>query len=220
MPRWLRPWGPAIILGVGGLLLLGVNRQRPMVLTAPLTVVPTSILGFQGVDQQIGDEERRVAGMSTYLMRSYERDSTFGFSVYVGYYEQQTQGRTIHSPRNCLPGAGWEPLSVRDEKVVLGGRTVQVRRYLLAKDKSRALVYYWYQGRGRVASSEYLVKWDLLRDAALTGRSEEALVRVVVPLTGSETRADSVAAAVAREVIPRLDRALPAYPGRRLIPLS
>ncbi len=220
MPRWLRPWGPAIILGVGGLLLLGVNRQRPMVLTAPLTVVPTSMLGFQGVDQQIGDEERRVAGMSTYLMRSYERDSTFGFSVYVGYYEQQTQGRTIHSPRNCLPGAGWEPLSMRDEKVVLGGRTVQVRRYLLAKDKSRALVYYWYQGRGRVASSEYLVKWDLLRDAALTGRSEEALVRVVVPLTGSETRADSVAAAVAREVIPRLDRALPAYPGRRLIPLS
>ena len=102
MPRPLGPWWPATIMAAGCILLLGVDRQRPTVLSAPLTVVPTSILGFQGVDQPIGDEERRVAGMSAYLLRSYQRDSTFGFSVYVGYYEQQTQGRTIHSPRNCL----------------------------------------------------------------------------------------------------------------------
>ena len=65
-----------------------------------------------------------------------------------------------------------------------------------------------------------LAKWDLLRDAALTGRSEEALVRVVVPLNDSESQADSTATAVAQAIIPQLDRALPAYPGRRLIPLS
>lgn len=220
MPKRLAPWWPAIIMGLGSILLLGINRQRPMSLSAPLNVVPPSILGFRGEDVQIGDEERRVAGMDAYLMRNYSRDSTFGFSVYVGYYEQQTQGRTIHSPRNCLPGAGWEPLSVSDEQFAITGRMVQVRRYVLAKDKARALVYYWYQGRGRIASSEYRVKWDLLRDAALTGRSEEALVRVVVPLNDSESQADSTATAVAQAIIPQLDRALPAYPGRRLIPLS
>ncbi|HEU5218914.1 MAG TPA: EpsI family protein [Gemmatimonadales bacterium] len=220
MLKRLGPWWPAILMGVGSLLLLGVNRQRPMVLSAPLTVVPPSILGYQGVDKPIGEEERRVAGMSAYLLRSYQRDSTFGFSVYVGYYEQQTQGRTIHSPRNCLPGAGWEPLSMRDEQLTIEGTRVQVRRYVLAKDKARALVYYWYQGRGRIASSEYGVKWDLLRDAALTGRSEEALVRVVVPLGDSEARADSMATGVAQAIIPQLDRALPAYPGRRLMALA
>jgi EpsI family protein len=78
-------------------------------------------------------------------------------------------------------------MEVSDRILKIGGRQVTVRRYLLAKQASRALVYYWYQGRGRVSSNEYKVKWELLRDAALKGRTEEALVRIVLPLTGDGT---------------------------------
>jgi len=82
------------------------------------------------------------------------------------------------------------------------------------------LVYYWYQGRGRISSNEYRVKWELLRDAALRGRSEEALVRIVLPLEGSEAAADSLAAAAARVLIPAVDRALPEYPHRQIAGLT
>ena len=62
------------------------------------------------------------------------------------------------------------------------------------------LVLYWYQGRGRIQANEHLVKWDLSRDSALRQRSEEALVRIVAPITESEEDAYAVAARVAEKV--------------------
>jgi EpsI family protein len=202
---------PGLLLGLGCLLLLKVGRQEDIALRGPLASLPPVLLGVLGRDQVISPEEQRVAGMSSYLLRAFGQDNEPQFSVYVGYYPSQTQGRTIHSPKNCLPGSGWEPLAAREEQLQAGGAQVTVNRYELANGNRRALVYYWYQGRGRVAANEYRVKLDLLRDAAIRGRTEEALVRVVVPL--SPAVSDSVAEAMARgissEVIPALSQLLP-----------
>ena len=86
---------------------------------------------------------------------------------------------------------------------------MSVNRYLLQNEDVRALVLYWYQGRGRVQANEYLVKWDLLRDAVLRQRSDEALVRIVVPLSGSEEDSFRLARSVAETLVPALDQALP-----------
>ena len=202
---------PGLVMAVGAILLLGVDRQRSMPLRAPLSTIPIEIAGTRGKDRMLSAEEQQVVGMSQYVAREYGS----AFSVYVGYYDQQTEGRTIHSPKNCLPGAGWEPLEVTPATVRTPGQAVTVQRYLLAKGPHRALVYYWYQGRGRVAANEYAVKWDLLRDAALRGRTEEALVRVVVPLRGErqeESAADALAGQVTATLVPALARILPAGP--------
>jgi EpsI family protein len=201
-------------MGLGALLLLGVNRQRAVPLRAPLTTMPSEIQGYRGHDRAISPEEQQVAGMSQYLLRDFgSSPEKVAFSLYVGYYEWQTQGRTIHSPRNCLPGAGWEPIGISYQLIPVEDGRVTVQRYLLGKGNQRALVYYWYQGRGRISSNEYKVKLELLRDAALTGRSEEALVRIVLPLDtpASEPAADSLAAQVALAVIPAMNRALPSF---------
>ena len=58
-------------------------------------------------------------------------------------------------------------------------------------------------------ANEYVVKWDLLRDAALRQRSEEALVRIVVPITESQDQAFDLAALAAEALVPALNRALP-----------
>ena len=130
-------------------------------------------------------------------------------TVYGGYYDSQTQGRTIHSPKNCLPGSGWEALESEMATVETPNGPVSVNRYLLQNEDVRALVLYWYQGRGRVQANEYLVKWDLLRDAVLRQRSDEALVRIVVPLSGSEEDSFRLARSVAETLVPALDQALP-----------
>ena len=70
-------------------------------------------------------------------------------------------------------------------------------------------MYYWYQGRGHVEANEYRVKWNLLVDAALRRRSDEALARVVVPITDSEAAAEAVATRVASMLVPSLAKALP-----------
>ena len=104
------------------------------------------------------------------------------FSTLVSYYDHQAQGKTIHSPRNCLPGAGWEILRAGTRTLDVDGTSRVVNQYILKNGTATAVAYYWYQGRGRVVANEYRVKLNLLRDAAFLGHTEEALVRVVVPV--------------------------------------
>jgi len=215
---------PAAVLGLGCVLLFGVREQEKVPPRAPMATVQLATPGFQTKDIVIDSAERAVAGMSDYVMRTFQRDSTDpGFSVYVGYYDYQVQGKSIHSPKNCLPGAGWEAMESGVRPVSVDGRTYPMNRYLLGKEGAQALVYYWYQGRGRVEASEYTVKWNLLRDAARHGRTEEALVRIVVPVDMREVRkgqgkvvyarADSIATALAAQLVPRVGAVLPPAPG-------
>jgi len=153
-----------------------------MPLSGPLRTTVPRIPGYNVVDQTISDEERRVAGMTDYSARAYARDSIVDFFTLVSYYDRQAQGKTIHSPRNCLPGAGWEVLRGDTRTLDVDGTKQVVNHYILKNGAATTVVYYWYQGRGRVVASEYAVKWNLLRDAALLGHTEEALVRVQIPV--------------------------------------
>lgn len=213
-PR-LRPWLPVAVLGIGCLLSLGVSAQIVPELRRPLvTALPDSLAGWPGADVAVPDEEAVVAGFTDYALRVYEAsDSTAparAASVYLGYYDRQTRGRTIHSPRNCLPGSGWEALMSGPEVLEVDGQAVTVNRYILQNGDARALVLYWYQGRGRVAHNEYLVKWDLLRDAILMRRTDEALVRIVISIDSTPEEALALAREVAVTLVPAVDQALPA----------
>ena len=209
-------WAPAVILGLGAVLNAGAGQQASLDLRGPLgEAVPAELLGASGQDVAISEEEVRVAGVDAYLFRAYDdavepgAAAASAFNVYVGYYGSQTQGRTIHSPKNCLPGAGWEALASTRARVATALGSVPVNRYVIKRGDEQALVLYWYQGRGRVQANEYLVKLDLLRDSALRRRSDEALVRVVVPITGSEEEAFVRASDAAAALVPAVDRALP-----------
>lgn len=211
--RVMRLWIPAWVMGLGAVFTVGVDHQRAMPLEAPLdSVMPGEFEGLAGHDITLSDMEVRVAGVSDYLMRNYTGALNEGpatLSLYIGYYDRQTQGKTIHSPKNCLPGAGWEALASTGATIETDAGPVQVNRYVLQKGSQRALVLYWYQGRGRVQANEYVVKWDLLRDAATRQRTEEALVRLVVPFDTDEDRAFQLAARAAGVVISKLTLALP-----------
>ncbi len=207
--RDLSRWIPTGILSVGCLLLLSNQRQQVAALRAPLATISLDFPGYKAADQTIAPEEQRVAGMSHYVYRVFDRGAQDGFSVYVGYYEQQTQGHTIHSPKNCLPGAGWDALDASRRTFPTPAGPLTVNRYLLANKSARVLVYYWYQGRGRSEASEYRVKWNLLKDAALRGRTEEALVRVVVPIVPAMGDADSTATKAAQQLVSEVRDHLP-----------
>jgi EpsI family protein len=176
---------PSILLFVGCLMLFSTRSQISVPLAGSLQTVLPAMPGYSVKEQTVSDEERKVAGMSDYVARTYWKDSTVAFTTYIGYYDSQKQGKTIHSPRNCLPGAGWEILRAERGTVTAAGATHTVNRYLLKNGAVQALALYWYQGRGRIVASEYTVKWNLLRDAAFKGHTEEALVRIVVFLPGA-----------------------------------
>ena len=213
MPADRRAWLPAVVLGAGALLVLGIHDPKGMELRQPLATLPDEMRSYGSEDRVLAADELAANGASDYLLRFFtDSSSAKGFSVYVGYYAHQRNGKTIHSPKNCLPGSGWEPLSAEVRQVALnGGDSVPVNRYVLAQRGQRALVYYWYQGRGRVAASEYQVKWELLRDAAFKSRTEEAMVRIVVPLgdAAGDAKADRLADETVRQLVPSLSSVLP-----------
>ena len=210
---------PAIILAFGCIGLLRNQVQERVPLEEPLSTVLPSVEGFSARDQQVSNEERAVAGMTEFVARTYSRNDTIAFSTLVSYYDRQTQGRSIHSPRNCLPGGGWEVLALGQKELEVDGKKHIVNQYTLKNGTQSAVVYYWYQGRGRIVASEYAVKWNLLRDAALTGHTEEALVRVVVPVRttasseAGKITADSLGHAVAVRLLRDVKRVLPGFAG-------
>ncbi|HEY0969917.1 MAG TPA: EpsI family protein [Gemmatimonadales bacterium] len=203
---------PALVLGVGCLMLLSVQTQRSLALQAPLSTLPSPVPGYTHKDIVISEDEARVAGMTSYVNRVFMKGDQEVYGLYVGFYDSQSQGKTVHSPKNCLPGGGWEAMESGTRTIATPAGEATVNRYVISDQRNMAVVYYWYQGRGRVANNEYLVKWDLLRDAALHRRTDEALVRLVIPISGtmSPAQADALAESAATRLIPTLDRFLPA----------
>lgn len=177
---------PGALFVIGALLVWSSRSQSAVPLAGSLASVLPEVDGYRVTQQVIPPDELKVVGASSYVARAFYRpDSTVGFTTYIAYYDRQMQGKTMHSPRNCLPGAGWEILTSGRGTISAGGKAHEVNKYLLKKDGTQAVVYYWYQGRGRIVASEYRVKWNLLLDAAFRGHTEEALVRIVVLVPGA-----------------------------------
>ncbi|HTR78573.1 MAG TPA: EpsI family protein [Gemmatimonadaceae bacterium] len=217
--RDFRAFVPAAILFVGCAFTWRARSQAAIPLAAPLTSIPQLLSGYRVENQTLSPDERAVAGMNDYVARSYWRDSTVAFTTLVTYYERQTQGKAIHSPKNCLPGAGWEVLTAGTSTVTADGVPHVVNHDVLKNGPATAVVYYWYQGRGRVVANEYRVKWNLLRDAAVAGHTEESLVRVVAFVAGGPpadsaakarlATADTLGADVAGRLLSAVNRVLP-----------
>jgi EpsI family protein len=198
-------------------LLWRAHSPVAMQPAAPLESVLPEVSGLTTVPQVVGAAERQLAGMTEVVARAFERDSAVEFTTLVSYYDKQVQGTTIHSPRNCLPGSGWEIVKPGRRQLDVDGSPHVVNSYLLKNGASVALTYYWYQGRGRVVANEYEVKWNLLRDAALFRRTEEALVRVMVPIRtpgagwdeASYLRAQRLGDDIAARMIREVGRVMP-----------
>jgi EpsI family protein len=154
----------------------------------------------------------RVLGPGLFSERLYQRPGTPPVDLLLEYFPSQRAGDTMHSPKHCLPGAGWEPtessiLQVRDA----GGRSVGVNSYVIARGEQKEIVLYWYQAHDRVVASEYLSKFYLVWDAIRLNRTDGSMVRVITPVLPGETveTARGRAVGFAEEVLPMLGSYIP-----------
>jgi EpsI family protein len=187
-----------------------LTSAEAVVQREPLSVLPLTIGQWRGHEASpLADDVLAQLGVDDYINREYSTAGSVPVGVYVGYYASQRQGDTIHSPQNCLPGAGWRPVETGVTDLRAGGRTMRVNQFVIQKGLDRQLVFYWYQGRGRVVANEYRNKALLMLDAARLHRTNGGLVRLIASLdsTGGDPKAALSAFAVL--LLPQLDRHLP-----------
>lgn len=213
---WTRVIVVLTTLGIAFAAVVRADRAEETPLRMSFATFPMHLGEWQGV-QSLPLEKAvlDVLGLDDYINRRYQSAETPAL-VYVGYWRSQRQGDTMHSPQNCLPGAGWAPVS---ESVLTfadprGAERppVSVNRFVIQKGLDRQLVLYWYQGRGRIVGSEYWSKAYLMWDAAWRNRTDSAIVRIVVPIgrnDAGDAVAEKYALSFANQLIPALGQYLP-----------
>ena len=198
------------MIAAAGIYVAGASGDEVMVTRTPLSDLPATIETWQGSDTKpFDDDVVAKLGVDDYINRHYVRDGQTSVALYVGYYASQRQGDTIHSPQNCLPGAGWRPVSSERVTIDAAGTPIEVNRYLIQKGIERQAVLYWYQGRGRVVANEYANKLWLMLDAARLRRTNGALVRLITPVLSTPDAAFDELSAFTGAVFPRLAAHLP-----------
>ena len=179
----------------------------------PLSQLPSVLAGWVGSDQPIDQETRDVLGAGDFLSRVYtQAGQTAPIGLFIGYFPTQRTGQTIHSPKHCLPGAGWVFESSNYVNLTdVDGKTHRVGEYIIANGEMRQFVIYWYQAHGRSVANEYMAKIYMATDAIRMNRTDGALVRVITPVTPSEDIAEARrrAEGFAMRLTPLLPRFIP-----------
>jgi EpsI family protein len=200
----------AALIAGAGVYARGASGPERVPPRPTLETLPASIDRWSGRDAQpLADDVVAQLGVDEYVHRTYLSPAGLPISLYVGYYASQRQGDTIHSPQNCLPGAGWQPVYSDRTTLPVGDRTIPVNRFVIQKGVDRQAVFYWYQGRGRVVASEFANKGWLMVDAATLRRTDGGLVRLITPITDSQDAAFGSLAAFAAALMPHLSDRLP-----------
>ena len=164
----------------------------------PLAELPENVGVWHGQDIPIAPESLEILGKGVFLNRAYEAngsapgtDRKLPIGLFIGYFPTQRTGQSIHSPQNCLPGAGWSFDSSGTTEWTDGSGKYRVGEYLISNGIDRQEVFYWYRTHGQNIANDYVAKLHMLADSVLYNRTDAALIRVITPLGQGETQADA-----------------------------
>ena len=152
----------------------------PESLAQPLDTIPWNIAGFTGAANPPLSEGvlgRLVA--DSYLDRTYQNQG-LQIDLFIAFYTRQRAGESMHSPKHCLPGSGWEIWNYGSTEIPVDGRGVTVNKYSINHAGDRRLVLYWYQSKTSIVASEYIGKLLLARDALMQNSTAGSIVRIIV----------------------------------------
>ncbi|WP_372683009.1 VPLPA-CTERM-specific exosortase XrtD [Desulfosarcina sp.] len=193
LKRHLTATGIALAVCLVSPMVVGVlGNVSPMVLKQDLADYPLELGGRTGRKSQMEAEIWAQVGGQEYTIIDYTQAGKPPINFYTAFYEYQKKGGDfIHSPRLCLPGAGWHVHSNRvrtlptDSPDAYGGR-LQINELIIEKNGYWQLSYFWYQGRGRNFTNEYAAKFYMVWDGIFRRRTDGALVRLISPMRSKE----------------------------------
>jgi len=191
-----------------------LSHGENICLNKPFSSFPKKIGEWVGEERYFDKEIYDTLGVDDSILRSYSSHDGQHIELYIGFYRSQQEGDLIHSPKNCMPGAGWR--FIREEKLSIdsgtssGKQSILINSMLMQKGGEREVMFYWFQGRNRYISSEYMQKIYLIADSITQHRTDEAFIRIITPvIDGDDEKTVRYLESFTKLLIPLLKEYLP-----------
>lgn len=179
----------------------------------PFSTFPKQIGEWVGKEDFFDQEIYDVLGVDDSFLANYHTADGRRAQLYVGFHQSQKEGDLIHSPKNCMPGGGWNIIHSSIEELIIPNNhpeNIKAIRFIIEKGKQRQVVLYWFQSRGRFISSEYMQKIYLVIDAITKQRTDGSFVRLIAPaIDGNVDKALKDLKNFAVLLVPILQRYIP-----------
>ena len=204
----------AVLVPVAFASTLLVEREEIVPSRSMFIDFPQQIDGWAGTSMALEKQYIDALRFDDYLLVEFRSDKGQSATFYAAYYQSQRKGQSVHSPQSCLPGGGWEILSMTGVDVPARNgmdRPLHINRAVIQKGHQKQVVWYWFKQRDRILSNEYLVKFYLLWDAVSRGRTDGGLIRVssIVGPGDTESIVDQRLGQLVSAVEPELNRYVP-----------
>ena len=190
-----------------------INYSEDVEPNKPFSTFPRQIGEWKGTESRFDQNIYDALGVDDSFLGNYQTPDGRYVQLYVGFYQSQREGNLIHSPKNCMPGDGWNITNTSIEELAIPGNSpskIKVIKLDLEKDARKQLVLYWFQSRGRFISSEYWQKIYLVIDSMTKRRTDGSFVRLIAPvINGNKDKALKDLKDFASELVPVLQEYLP-----------
>lgn len=190
-------------------ICLSVRTAVPVV--NPLAKFPATCQEWRMTSQvRFSDETLSVLKPTDYLSREYESITGKRIRLYIGYHDGGKKSGEIHSPKNCLPGSGWQQVSTEQMHLSEQIGKINLVKAVYQKGEIRELFLYWFQIQDRTFSDEYSLKLAGISNAILYGRKDASFIRVSVPFEADEKEATEAGLNFIRDIHPLMRDFIPA----------
>jgi EpsI family protein len=188
-----------------------MNHGQEMLPSQPFSTFPKTIDHWKGTEQFFSQEIYDAVGVDDSVLVDYLNPSGKSVQVYIGYYRSQRKGDLIHSPKNCMPGSGWEITRTSMEDLTVSNeKSIRIINLDLEKGPQKMIVLYWFHSRGRIINSEYKQKIYLVWDSIFRNRTDGSFVRLISTVDKeSEEETLNTMKTFAAQLLPILDDYIP-----------
>jgi len=198
-----------VILGLAA-VYVHTRSEASIPTIKPLDQFP-QIAGEWSMVGQARFDERVIKKLlpTAYLSRSYENGRGGKVSLYIGYHDGGPQSGPIHSPKQCLPGSGWNRLYDEARFIDADGYPVDYVSSVYQKDSQRQMFLYWFQVRDQMLTNEYALKFAMAKNSFLSNRRDSSFIRLSVMIRDDEDKARLVGEDFIAAFLPAIQESLP-----------
>lgn len=179
-------------------------------LTRPFGEFPVAHNGWRMVEQsKLSPNIIGVLMPTDYLARRYAGRDGALVDIYLSFFNGGHDSGRIHSPKNCVVGAGWTELFSKRVTMDFGGQIANLVQAVYAKGERREVIYYWFAMRGTSMSDEYSLKIAEIVGSMLYRRRDQSFIRISVETMGDTTSAQKYIEEFLQDFYPVILKFLP-----------